>query len=83
MTRIQKARPSIAEQIPKQMARILYNTLIQETQRSSYETRVMSDSEPSRQNQETSCQDGLLTVTEPVKNSSWRVGLHKRTSINI
>ncbi|KAL9952730.1 hypothetical protein ACROYT_G040023 [Oculina patagonica] len=60
MTRIRKKSPSIAEQLPKQMARILYNTLIQETQRSSTESRAMSDSEPSRQNHEISSQDVLL-----------------------
>lgn len=78
MTRIRKNSPSIAEQIPKQMVRILYNRLIQETQRSSSER---STSEPSRQIQEVgSTQDELLTVVEPMENSTWRIGLHKRTS---
>lgn len=81
MTRIRKNSPSIAEQIPKQMARILYNRLIQETQRSSSEIRPRSASEPSRQSQEIgSTQDELLTVVEPMENSTWRIGLHKRTS---
>lgn len=83
MTRIRKNSPSIAEQLPKQMARILYNTLIQETQRGSAENRAMSDSEASRQNQEISSQDVLLAVVEPIENSTWRIGLHKRTFNNI
>ncbi|XP_078352246.1 uncharacterized protein LOC144636924 [Oculina patagonica] len=67
MTRIRKKSPSIAEQLPKQMARILYNTLIQETQRSSTESRAMSDSEPSRQNHEISSQDVLLAQQDSSK----------------
>lgn len=84
MTKLRKTSPSMAEQLPKQMARILYNTLIQETQRSSADLRAsMSDNEPRRQNQEIPSQDGLLTVVEPIENSTWRIGLHKRTSKTI
>lgn len=83
MTKLRKTSPSMAEQLPKQMARILYNTLIQETQRSSADLRAMSDNEPRRQNQEIPSQDGLLTVVEPIENSTWRIGLHKRTSNTI
>ena len=83
MTKLRKTSPSMAEQLPKQMARILYNTLIQETQRSSADLRAMSDNEPRRQNQEIPSQDGLLTIVEPIENSTWRIGLHKRTSNTI
>lgn len=83
MTKLRKTSPSMAEQLAKQMARILYNTLIQETQRSSADLRAMSDNEPRRQNQEIPSQDGLLTIVEPIENSTWRIGLHKRTSNTI
>lgn len=83
MTKLRKTSLSMAEQLPKQMARILYNTLIQETQRSSADLRAMSDNEPRRQNQEIPSQDGLLTVVEPIENSTWRIRLHKRKSNTI
>ena len=83
MTRKQKTNRSIAEQLPKQMVRILYNTLIQETQRSSSEIRASSKSEPSRQNQEGCTQDQLFTAVGTTENSTWRIGLHKRAFNNI
>ncbi|PFX30716.1 hypothetical protein AWC38_SpisGene4475 [Stylophora pistillata] len=45
MTRIRKTSPSISEQLPKQMARILYNTLIQEVQRVNTEEMVTSSND--------------------------------------
>ncbi|KAJ7384626.1 hypothetical protein OS493_020204, partial [Desmophyllum pertusum] len=83
MTRIRKSSPSIAEQLPKEMARILYNTLIQETQRASSGNSAMAGNEPNRQDQEISSQDELLKLVKPKENSTWRMGLHKRTSNNV
>ena len=83
MTRKRKTNRSIAEQLPKQMVRILYNTLVQETQRSSSEIRLRSDSEPSRQNQEGCSQDKLFKAVRTTENSTWRIGLHKRAVNNI
>lgn len=83
MTRIRKTSPSIAEQLPKQMARILYNTLIHEGQRPNSEVRVMSTSEPSPQSQHIANQSELLNVVEPKENSTWRIGFHKRDSNTI
>lgn len=83
MTRTRKTSPSIAEQLPKQMVRIIYNTLVQERQRSSSEIREMSGSKPSRQNQEVCSQDELFTAVENTENSTWRIGLHKRATNNI
>jgi len=79
MTRIQKhAGHSMAEQLPKQMAKILYGTLIQETLRSNDENRMKSV-EQSQQCQNNSIEDELLKVVKPEENSTWRIALHKRT----
>jgi len=74
----------MAEQLPKQMVKVLYNTLIQETHRSSSEIRTRSaGNEPSRQNQDICTQDKLFTAVSTTGNSTWRIGLHKRASNNI
>lgn len=83
MTRIQKTNRSMAEQLPKQMVKVLYNTLIQETHRSSSEIRTRSWNEPSRQNQDICTQDKLFTAVSTTGNSTWRIGLHKRATNNI
>ena len=68
----------MAEQLPKQMAKILYGTLIQETLRSNDENRMKSV-EQSQQCQNNSIEDELLKVVKPEENSTWRIALHKRT----
>ena len=83
MTRIRKTNRSIPEQLPKHMARILYNTLKQETRQSCSEIRAMSGSERSGPNQEGCSQDRLFAAVGTTENSTWRIGLHKRASKNI
>lgn len=83
MTRIRKhASPSIADQLPKQMAQILYGALKQETLRSNSENRETS-SEHSQKNEKISSKDELLKEVKLEENSTWRFGLHKRTDTNV
>lgn len=78
MTRIRKRTgPSMVDQLPKQMAQILYDTLIQETLRSSAENTAMVNG------QNPSTEGELVKVMKPEENSTWRVGLHKRTDTNM
>ena len=78
MTRIRKRTgPSMVDQLPKQMAQILYDTLIQETLRSSTENTAMING------QNRSTEGELVKVMKPEENSTWRVGLHKRTATNM
>ena len=78
MTRIRKRTgPSMVDQLPKQMAQILYDTLIEETLRGSAENTAMING------QNLSADGELAKVVKPEENSTWRIGLHKRTAINL
>lgn len=85
MTRIGKrARTTVtvANQIPKKMARILCNTLAQETHECQGENTAKHGVE-NQQNHNTSSSDILFNVTKPEERSTWRVGLHKRVFNNL
>ena len=83
MTRIGKrARTTVADQIPKKMARILCNTLTQETHECQGENFAKHGVE-NQQNHNKSSSDILFNVTKPEETSTWRVGLHKRVFNNL
>ena len=78
MTRIRKTSPSISEQLPKQMARILYNTLIQEVQRVNTEEMVTSSNDIDVQTEDIPYQSKPLKVMKTKANSTWLIAFHKR-----
>ena len=76
--------PAIADQLPKKTARILYNTLLQETMRTNSEhTSRYSEQNQQRQNISSEQIKVLLNVTKPEENSTWRIGIHKRIVNNL
>ena len=70
--------------LPKQMARIIYDTLTQETVRSSAGNKVMFNEQSSKEPHQNTTVDGeLVKVVKPDENSTWRIGLHKRTANSV
>ena len=80
MTRIRKRSPSISitEQLPKQMARILHNTLIWEVQQANTAEMLTSSNGVDPQTQDIPNQSSPLKVMEAKENSTWRIAFHKR-----
>ena len=78
MTRIRKRSPSITEQLSKQMARILYNTLIREVQQANTAEMVTSSNGVDPQTQDIINQSRPLKVMEAKEYSTWRIAFHKR-----